>query len=125
MSYSLQLLPVAITTILWLFVYKNEPVRFLIAEAEKNGLGSDAHKKAVQVLRENYGEETGQRDMEVYAEVAKAISSEGVKGPSPGYIGALTDPLYRRATIVCIIFAIGVQLTGINAINIYSTTIYQ
>ena len=108
MSYSLQLLPVAITTVLWLLVYKNEPIRYLIANAELEGLGSDAHKKACQVLRENYEAHGEQREMEVYAEVTKAINSEGDQGPSPGYIGALIDPLFSRATIVCIIFAIGV-----------------
>ena len=44
---------------------------------------------------------------------------------SPGYIRALTDPKYRMATYICMILAFANQLTGINAINIYSTTIYQ
>lgn len=123
-SYSLQLIPAAITTVMWLLIFKNEPMRFLIARAEADGIGSAAHKKACHVLRENYGAVGEQREMEVYAEVSKAISSGGGSSQSPGYIGALTNPLYRRATIVCIVFAIAVQLTGINAINIYSTTIY-
>ena len=44
---------------------------------------------------------------------------------SPGYYRALTDPDYRMATFICMALAITNQLTGINAINIYSTTIYQ
>ena len=44
---------------------------------------------------------------------------------SPGYIRALTDPDYRRATFICMALAFTNQLTGINAINIYSTTIYE
>ena len=42
-----------------------------------------------------------------------------------GYVKALTDPSYRRASIICIIMATAIQGTGINAINIYSTKIYQ
>ena len=44
---------------------------------------------------------------------------------SPGYIRALTDPDLRMATYICMALAFTNQLTGINAINIYSTTIYQ
>ena len=43
----------------------------------------------------------------------------------PGYYRALTDPQYRRATYICIGLAIFNQLTGINAINIFSTKIYS
>lgn len=35
------------------------------------------------------------------------------------------DPKYKIATWVCIFMAICVQATGINAINIYSTGIYE
>jgi len=42
-----------------------------------------------------------------------------------GYGQAFTDPRFGRATIICIIMATAIQGTGINAINIYSTTIYE
>ena len=43
---------------------------------------------------------------------------------TPGYYRALTDPKYRLATIICIVLAFANQFTGINAVNLYSTTIY-
>ena len=33
-SYSLQLLPVAVTTVCWLCIFRTEPLKFLIAKAE-------------------------------------------------------------------------------------------
>jgi len=35
-SYSLQLINVAITTFMWFFMHKEEPLKFLITKAEKN-----------------------------------------------------------------------------------------
>lgn len=63
--------------------------------------------------------------MEIYADISRAISQAGGDSESPGYIKALTDPKYRGATIICMILAVTNQMTGVNAINIYSTTIYQ
>ena len=45
-SYSLQLVPTLITTILWLFYFKTEPVQFLLTKAEKQGPESAAFKEA-------------------------------------------------------------------------------
>lgn len=42
-SYSLQLVGVLITTPLWLFVFKNEPLRYLIPQAELDGTDSRAY----------------------------------------------------------------------------------
>ena len=62
--------------------------------------------------------------MEIYAEISRTISEALGDAESPGYVKALTDPLYRNATLICMMLAITNQFTGINAINIYSTTIY-
>ena len=50
-----------------------------------------------------------------------------VKGSAEkvGYWRAISSPRYRVATIMCILLATANQITGINAINMYSTTIYQ
>ena len=47
------------------------------------------------------------------------------QGEKPGYLRAVIDPQYRRATIICLILSVANQATGINAINIYATQIYQ
>jgi len=42
-----------------------------------------------------------------------------------GYWGALSDPRYRMATVISVVLAISMQGSGINAINIFSTNIYE
>lgn len=37
----------------------------------------------------------------------------------------MTDPKYRRASILCCVMAACIQTTGINSVNIYSTKIYE
>eukprot|EP00353_Schmidingerella_taraikaensis_P016287 CAMPEP_0185609182 /NCGR_PEP_ID=MMETSP0436-20130131/9598_1 /TAXON_ID=626734 ORGANISM="Favella taraikaensis, Strain Fe Narragansett Bay" /NCGR_SAMPLE_ID=MMETSP0436 /ASSEMBLY_ACC=CAM_ASM_000390 /LENGTH=218 /DNA_ID=CAMNT_0028241541 /DNA_START=300 /DNA_END=956 /DNA_ORIENTATION=- len=124
-SFSLQLVSVAISSIFWLFFFRNEPLKFLISKAERDGMNSSAHEEASRVLRENYGVMAGeQSEMDAYADVSRAIQQEAGNSEKPGYYRALTDPMYRNASIICIIIAIMVQATGINAINIYSTQIY-
>lgn len=59
-----------------------------------------------------------------YNEICRTIKEEATEGESPGYWGALSDPQYRWATIICCIMAVCVQGTGINAVNLYSTKIY-
>jgi hypothetical protein len=39
---------------------------------------------------------------------------------SPGMLQVLGDPKYRNCTFILIVFAIFNQLSGVNAINIYS-----
>ena len=106
-SYSLQLIPVAITTLMWLFVFKNEPLRFLIAKTEQEGLKSKAYIEAIRVLRKNY-ELTGdeQSVVDTYADVCRKLDQAASSSEKPGYRRALTNPAYRRATIICIGLAI-------------------
>ena len=53
-SYSLQIVSVVVTTIFWLFFFKNEPLKFLIAKAEVGGTNSKTYEEACNVLRESY-----------------------------------------------------------------------
>ena len=76
------------------------------------------------VIQKNFQLTDAQENLEVYADLSRAISEAKGDSESPGYIKALTDPRYRAATFICIALAFTNQFTGINAINIYSTTIY-
>ena len=62
--------------------------------------------------------------MEIYADISRQMTVSKGDQQTPGYYRALTDPKYRLATIICIVLAFSNQITGINAVNIYSTTIY-
>ena len=53
-SFSLQLIPVVITTGMWLFLHKTEPLLFLLKKAEKAGSDSSAYKEARNVIMTNY-----------------------------------------------------------------------
>jgi len=66
----LQLFSVLITTPFWFLVYKNEPMRFLIAKSEKGGMNSSAYTAVKRVLRENYGLIAGEQgELDTYAQV--------------------------------------------------------
>ena len=81
-------------------------MRYLIAEAEREGKGSKSYHKALSAICDNYKLESGsQGELDVYAELSQVVRSEA-KGESPGYWRALTDPQYRRATFICIVLAI-------------------
>ena len=54
-SYSLQLVNVFITSVMWLTLYRTEPVEFLMRKAEEKGRDSDAFKEALSVIGRNYG----------------------------------------------------------------------
>lgn len=107
-----------------MFVFKDEPIRFLIAKAEKKGINSKEYREARELLKRNYNLGV-LSETELYGDLSRQVSAEGGSKEEVGYIRALSDPRYRMATSICIILAISVQLTGINAINIYSTTIYE
>ena len=116
------------TSLVWLFVFRDEPVKFLVAKAEKEGPLSKAYQEARRVLRRNYNMQdlSEQQEIQTYDEVCEAVKNgEGGSSVNPGYYRALTDPEFRKATLCCIILAISNQMTGINSINIYATTIYQ
>ena len=69
-SYSLQLFPVAITTICWLFIFRTEPLKFLIAKAEREGKDSQAYEEARRSLCHNYGLKFGEpEEKEAYNNV--------------------------------------------------------
>lgn len=53
-SYSLQLLNVTATTIMWLVLYKHEPLKFLISNAEKSGKKSWHYAAARKTIKANY-----------------------------------------------------------------------
>jgi len=74
-SFSLQLGSVLITTLLWLLVFKNEPIKFLLARAESQGHGSKAHYEAHKVLKLNYGLNDEHEVSETYSSVSEAISA--------------------------------------------------
>ena len=124
-SFSLHLVSVVINVPLWLFVFRHEPLRYLVAKAELAGKDSKAYRKALSAICDNYGVEPGsQSESDVYAQVSQVVKGEA-KGESPGYLAACIDPKYRRATFMCVVLSITNQGTGINAINLYSTQIYQ
>ena len=50
-SYSLQLGNVFVTSVLWLFMFRTEPIEFLVLRAENNGIESAAYKEAVRVVQ--------------------------------------------------------------------------
>ena len=50
-SYSLQLANVFVTTVLWLTMFRTEPIEFLVLRAENNGIESAAYKEAVKVVQ--------------------------------------------------------------------------
>ena len=92
-SWSLQLIAVLITTIGWLFVYKNEPLKFLIARAEELGDQSKFYKEARRVLRENYNLEGNEKAVnEKYEEVCQKIKETAGNQEKPGYWRAISDP---------------------------------
>ena len=53
-SYSLQLLNVIATTVMWLVLYKHEPLKFLISNAEKSGKKSWHYAAALKTIKANY-----------------------------------------------------------------------
>ena len=124
-SYSLQLFAILGNTILWSIWFQTEPVQFLVTKADKLGQGSDAFKEALKVIKRNYGLVSESEPLEVYGDISRTITESRGGQESPGYMAALTDPQYRIATYICVILSISNQFTGINAINIYSTHIYQ
>jgi len=65
-SYSLQLINVALTTLVWLFIFKEEPVKFLIQQAEKRDRVGWAYRSALTVIKKNYNCDNTQRVDEVY-----------------------------------------------------------
>lgn len=89
------------------------------------GRDSGAFKEALRVIQVNYKLSGEAEAQDVYADLSKTILEANGDSESPGFVRALTDPMYRGATLICIALAFTNQLTGINAINIYSTTIYQ
>lgn len=94
-------------------------------KSEQQGSDSSAFKEAREVISRNYGCWDEHRFMETYADISRAINDNRSNNGEIGYVKALTDPKYRWATAICIILALANQITGINAINIYATTIYQ
>ena len=58
-SWSLPIIPAIISTVFWLVFFKNEPLRFLISKAEREGSESPAFKEANRIIRENYNLQPG------------------------------------------------------------------
>ena len=52
------------------------------------------------------------------------IVSQADGQAKPGYYKAFTDPQYRTGNIICVIFSIAVQASGINCINTYLTPVF-
>ena len=50
-SYSLQLGNVFVTSVLWLTMFRTEPIEFLVLRAENKGIESAAYKEAVRVVQ--------------------------------------------------------------------------
>ena len=125
-SYSLQLVPVFITTLTWMLVWPNEPIKFLLAKSQGTSHDSAPFKEVKQAISRNYGEQDEDAvhmlavDIEQKFKETCVLTSESI-----GYVKALTHPAYSRASWICIMLALANQLTGINAINIYSTVIFQ
>ena len=92
-------------------------------KAEIKGSDSNVYKEARNVIRRNYDVTDDHEIDELYSDISGTIKKESSQ-ESVGYYRALTDPQYKLATIICIILALGNQATGINAINVYSTSIY-
>ena len=52
-SYSLQLIPVAITTAIWLFWLKTEPIQYLVTKSEKTA-GDKVYNQCLAAISANH-----------------------------------------------------------------------
>ena len=53
-SWALPVIPAIVSSLFWLFFFKNEPLKFLITKAESDGKDSKAYADALRVIGENY-----------------------------------------------------------------------
>jgi len=67
-SYSLQLFPVVITTVMWLFWFRTEPVQFLIAKSEAQ-IGSSTYNECLGVIGRNHDAPTEAEQVEIFNKI--------------------------------------------------------
>ena len=118
------IIPAIVSSLFWLFFFKNEPLKFLITKAESDGKDSKAYAKALRVIGENYLLQPGNEE-DTYEQIRLTVQSSSKSKLAPGYWRALTDPAFRKASWISIGLAVSMRASGINAINIFSTGIYK
>ena len=110
---------------MWICVFKDEPLKYLITQAELRSRSSWHYGAARKLIDKNYECSDASQTEELYGNFAKQIREANQGKEKVGYLGALNNPRYSRATLISLVLAVSLQGTGINAINVYSTSIYR
>jgi len=82
-------------------------------------------KKDVTSVKEVASEKNIAFEKEVTSASEKEVVSESQATKKPGFCESLSSSKYSRGTWMCIMVALFNQLTGINAVSLYSTTIFE
>ena len=78
-SYSLQLIPVFISTIIWFTWLRTEPIQFLISKSEAQN-GSASYKECLATIGKNHDAHTEEQQVEVFNRIQQFINeSQGKK----------------------------------------------
>jgi len=108
-----------ISIIMALTCYRDEPIKFLINR------GTDVKYETASLAAINRVYKIGihQSSIEKYDEIKGSMSTSSKK--AIGFGEALCGSRYWRATWFCMISAMFNQACGVNAVNIYSTTLFN
>ena len=130
-SVGIGLIPCAITSFVFLFIYKRESLKFIMQSGDKN-------KEALTLLEEIYDlddpkayklllmeEERLVKHDDVDAKDSTPITRRKKETESISWSKVMCDPYYRTCTWTICLLTLVNQFTGINSINIYSQTIFE
>ena len=93
-----------------------DSIKFLVNDPAKK-------KEAFQAISQMYKHCNTEEEKEQFYLHFKSINAGGSSGAS--FSDALCNPQYRRATWVNVGYIIFHELTGINVIGLYSTTMFR
>ena len=126
LSVGFGLIPAMITQFLFQTTFKEESVKYIIQQGDKN-------QRALPFLKRIYNLENPKLYKRLLHEEKQLARHQGVEtgDATPntrfrkeseviGYSQVLWSPLYRRCTYVLCLLEIFNQTTGVNAINVYS-----
>ena len=99
----------------FVFIIRHDAIKFLI--------GSDKTEEALLAIKEVYKHAQTPEEQMLYLQKLKA--SQGKKSSNLTLIDALCNDRYRGATWVNVGYIIFHELTGINVIMLYSTTLFK
>jgi MFS family permease len=123
-----------LTLILWMFVIRVEPYEYCVKNENKRGMKPLIFQNLKSIYRIGDNDELAK---ELYEQLKSKkmensfLSSQDgsvigsmEEAPEPGMWRALADPKFRRGTLIACMMAMSNQLTGVNAINFYSSIIF-